>query len=155
MLHVPLTTFSAAFTNKSTNLAPALSSTLDVQLPENSPPRPLTFARHAPVHPSLAFTADHPPNATVLPSPPDSVHVPVTVPCAVSGTAVQVPMYAALPLVALHVPDRAPGKRPAESSRTTACALEMSTAARSSRHARENAFTEFSGGRCEKRPDAT
>jgi hypothetical protein len=50
----------------STKRAFALRSTLEVHVPEYSPARPVTFARHAPVHRSADFTADHPPKATVF-----------------------------------------------------------------------------------------
>lgn len=119
MRHTPETIVSAAFSNMVPNAALPLSGTLDVQLPESSPPRPLTFARHAPDHWSFAFAADHPPNAAVFPCASVSVHVPVTALCAESGTAVHVPMNVAGPFVALHVPDLAPGTSRAESSRTT------------------------------------
>src|SRR5215831_2649379 len=99
--------------------AVGLRSTLDVQAPEYSPPCPVMFARHAPLQRSFVFTADQPPKATAFPSALASVHVPVTVPFTVSGTAIHVPMNVLFPLVALHVPYRAPGTNVAESRRTT------------------------------------
>src|SRR5262249_31724180 len=143
MLHVPLTISPAAFSNMVTRPELGLRPTLDAQVPEYSPPWPVTFARQAPLQWSFALTADQPPNATVFPSALASVHVPVTAPLVLSGTDVHVPMNVLLPLVALHVPDRAPRINDTESRRTT-CRSDGPPAAMSKRQVRKSVFTELS-----------
>src|SRR5262249_556879 len=125
---------------------------VDVHVPEYSSVRRVTSARQGPAPGPFVFAAAQPPKADVLPALSMSVHVPVTGPCAPSGTAVQVPMNAMLPFVALHVPYRAPGRSLAESRRIASCAPATSAAARSRSQTRERVFTEFSEGHFEHRP---
>src|SRR3954452_92943 len=100
----PLTTDSMAFSRRFDSRAPAPRSTSVLQVPPYSAVRPGTVARQLPFHRAGDFTADHPPRASVVPLASTSVHVPVTLPEAASGTAVHVPISVwPLLLVALHV----------------------------------------------------
>jgi catechol 2,3-dioxygenase-like lactoylglutathione lyase family enzyme len=89
--NVPLIAVSTAFANISANSAFGLRSTLAVHAPEYSPCFPSTKARHAPVQPDAALTADQVPRMTVRPLASISVHPPVTAPVFASSVAVHVP----------------------------------------------------------------
>ena len=139
--HVPLTTASIAFSNRSAKRAFGLRSTRAVHVPEYSPAVPAMAARHAPVHRVGDFAADHAPPASVLPCASRSVHVPVTVPWIVSSSAVHVPARGApLLVVALHAPVRLFCVCAAESWRAAACARETLAAIRNSRRKRNDNF---------------
>jgi hypothetical protein len=104
---LPLATACIAFAKRSTNRALGSRSTLDVHVPEYSPSLPAMAARQAPFQRVADFAADQAPPATVPPCLSTSVHVPVTVPFVVSGTAVHAPASVRpLPFVALHEPDQ-------------------------------------------------
>src|SRR6187549_741084 len=100
-----------------------------VHVPAWSAVLPVTTARQAPLHPDGDFDAPQAPPVTVLPCASTSVHVPLTVPLAVSGTTVHVPVSVRPELLlALHV------------FTGTACAADLSAATKNSRHRRKKNF---------------
>ena len=117
--HVPVTTARNADSSMSARLAWGESDVVLVHVPEYSPARPETLARHAPFQDRADLLAAHPPCMRILPVASWSIHAPVTPPLG-SAWAVQLPAKFRAGVVALQVPfSSAPDSSTAAAAKVT------------------------------------